>query len=184
MKRHFYITNDLQEMHRVQEDLEASGVTTPQIHVLSNDDVECEKNELNDVDSLLKKDVIHSTEVGFLVGMVVAVAILVSAHLSGVTEYITWVPPLFLSVVIIGFCSWEGGLIGIQAPHHDFRKFQSELASGNHVMLVDVNDRQESVLENVMGMHPKLHVAGVGEAAPGWILSLQRRFQQFVHWAP
>ena len=38
MKRHYYISNSLDELEVVERELEAEGVTISQIHVLSEDD--------------------------------------------------------------------------------------------------------------------------------------------------
>ena len=38
MKRHYYISSDLDDLELIERDLEEAGVSTPQIHVLSDDD--------------------------------------------------------------------------------------------------------------------------------------------------
>jgi len=38
MKRHFYISDDLDDLDRIEVELEARGVHKPQIHVFSKDD--------------------------------------------------------------------------------------------------------------------------------------------------
>jgi hypothetical protein len=45
------------------------GNSTPQIHVLSNDDAGVERNQLNQVEAVLKKDVVRGTELGAVVGI-------------------------------------------------------------------------------------------------------------------
>ncbi|AGH46335.1 hypothetical protein C427_4230 [Paraglaciecola psychrophila 170] len=35
----------------------------------------------------------------------------------------------FLAVIVLGFCTWEGGLVGIQIPNYQFKRFQALLKS-------------------------------------------------------
>jgi hypothetical protein len=181
MKRHFYISDDLDDLEIIEHQLEGAGVTTPQIHVLSEDDAGVKAHHLNDVEAVLRKDVVQGTERGAVVGILGAVAILGVTWATGMADTITWVPPIFLSLIILGFCTWEGGLIGISEPHKDVARFKDTLHSGKHVLVVDVHENQESILSRVIGQHPKLTPAGEGAAAPGWFISLRRLFEQIIH---
>lgn len=187
MKRHFYISDDLDDLELVEEQLETAGVTTPQIHVLSEDDAGVKAHRLNDVEAVLRRDVVHGTERGAVVGIIAAAIVLLAAAATGIADTITWVPPTFLAVIILGFCTWEGGLIGIQAPHSDFVRFQDTLRSGKHVLLVDVSQDQEHILQQVTGAHSKLSAAGEGHSTPGWFLGARAKFEQLIKgtaWRP
>jgi hypothetical protein len=184
MKRHYYISDDLDDLEVVENDLEAAGVHTPQIHVLSEDDAGVEQHHLHEVEAVLKKDVVKGTELGAVVGVVGAVAVLGIAYISGIAETYTWVPAIFLAVIVLGFCTWEGGLIGIQEPHTDFRRFQDELHAGKHILFVDVAPEQESTLQRVVSSHPKLKLAGEGSSTPGWVVGAQNKWANFIKVAP
>ncbi|NQX90190.1 MAG: NAD/FAD-utilizing enzyme [Halioglobus sp.] len=180
MKRQFYISDDLEDLEIVEQQLESAGVTTPQIHVLSQDDAGMKAHRLNDVEAVLRKDVVHGTELGAVVGVIAAAFILLIAWATGLPETITWVPPIFLSIIVLGFCTWEGGFIGIQQPNYDFKRFQDTLRAGKHVLLVDVSADQEHLLQEVICEHPKLVAAGEGHSAPGWFLRVRGRFEQLI----
>ena len=184
MKRHYYISEDLDDLESTERELEAAGVTTPQIHVLSEDDAGVENHHLHEVESVLKKDVVHSTQRGAVVGAVGAVLVLLLAWATGISENYTWAPAIFLAIVVLGFCTWEGGLIGIQEPHVDFRRFQDLLHKGKHVLFIDVEPQQELALQAVVARHPKLRDAGEGEATPSWVIRAQQRWAQFLRAAP
>jgi hypothetical protein len=184
MKRHYYISDDLDDLEVIEQQLESSGVTTPQIHVLSEDDSGLESHHLHQVEAVLKKDVVHGTEIGAVVGALGAVAILLLAWWSGLTATYTWVPAIFLAVIVLGFCTWEGGLIGIQEPHTDFRRFQEDLHQGKHILFVDVDPEQEGLLRKVVGEHPRLKDAGEGASTPRWVVGAQKTFSRFMQVAP
>jgi hypothetical protein len=184
MKRHYYISTDLDDLELVERQLEAAGVTTPQIHVLSEDDHALEEHHLHKVEAVLKKDVVHGTELGAVVGVVGAAIILGLAWWSELPETYTWVPAIFLSVIVLGFCTWEGGLIGIQEPHVDFRRFQDDLHAGKHILFVDIDPSQEGILHSVVKKHPKLQNAGEGASTPRAVVRVQNLFTRAMKTAP
>ena len=89
MKRFYYMSDSLDELEQFEHDLESRGIPRTQIYLLSNDEVGLESHDVNRVASFLKTDVIHSGEIGAVFGLVVASAILLTAHLSGITEQTT-----------------------------------------------------------------------------------------------
>lgn len=184
MKRHYFISDDLAELSEIETRLEDRGISTPQIHVLSNDDAGAEHAKLNTVEAVLKKDVVHGTERGALVGIACGAAVLLLFWFSGIPETHTWAPAIFLAVVVLGFCTWEGGLIGIQKPHMEFRRFQAELQKGQHILMVDVTPEQETALQEVMQQKPSVYDAGEGEATPGWVIGAQNKWSRFMELAP
>ncbi len=185
MKRHYYISTDLDDLEHVEEELEAAGVATPQIHVLSYDDAGVALHEhLHPVEAVLKKDVVRGTEVGAVIGVIAASLVLFISYYSGVTETVGWVPFLFLAVVVLGFCTWEGGLFGIQEPHQEFVRFKDDLEAGKHIFFVDVNDDQEAVLSRVVTAHPRLEAAGEGDATPELVVQAQKKFSDAMQTLP
>ena len=185
MKRHYYISSDLDDLEKVEQELEARGFTTPQIHVLSLNDADVAKREhLNDVEAVLRKDVVNGTIVGAIIGAVAATAVLMFAHFSGLPEKATWVPFIFLAIIVLGFCTWEGGLFGIQEPHKHFKRFHKQLKQGQHVFFVDTKADQESILAEVVNSHPRLHEAGIGTSRPALVIWWNGRWKRFMKTMP
>lgn len=184
MRRHFYLSDDLDDLERLENDLESQGIERPQIHILSNNDAGLESHHLHQVESLLRKDVVHSGTIGFLVGLVAAVIPLVVAYLIGVSETYLWIPVIFLSVILLGFCTWEGGLIGIHRPNHHFKKFEQALDSGRHLLIVDVKPSEEQRLQEIIAKHPRCEDMGLGDPVPDWIVGMQKGWEKFIRWAP
>ncbi len=185
MKRYYYIAEKLDDLTHAQNELQRQGVTTPQIHVLSWDDAEVERRELHQVEAVLKKDVVRATQKGAVVGAVVAMVVLLGAYLSGAASGAAgWTPFVFLAIVALGFCTWEGGLLGIQQPHHQFRRFLRDLNQGKHVFFVDLYPWQEAIMRRVVADHPDLRPAGNDESTPEWVVQFQNRWRSFVEVMP
>ena len=146
MLRHYFISDSLDDLEVFEEQLEAAGVSSSQIHVLSRADAEVEHHHhLHEVQSFMKNDIVHSTIRGAVVGLVAFVLVLAIAYFAGWTECaVGWMPFIFLAIVLLGFCAWEGGLLGIQRPNHDFSRFDQALSGGKHVLFVDLEQHQEA----------------------------------------
>src|SRR5207244_7378789 len=110
MLRRYFISDDLDDLDVIEEQLESAGISTPQIHVLTAHDAELDHHEhLHRVQSFMKKDIIHSTLIGAMVGVCAFVVVLVVPHFAGWTNTAAgWVPFLFLATVLLCFCRWAG----------------------------------------------------------------------------
>ena len=177
MLRHYFISDSLDDLELFEEQLEAQGISTPQIHVLSaNDAGVAQHSHLHAVQSFLKSDVVHSTTIGALVGIAAAALLLSVAHLAGWTQTAAgWMPFLFLAVILLGFCTWEGGFLGIQKPNHHFAHFEQALKDGKHIFFVDLEPTEEATLEKILKAHPKVELAGTGASVKHWLVVLQQR---------
>jgi hypothetical protein len=181
MKRHFYISDDLDDLDRIEVELEANGVHKPQIHVFSKDDTGVDTHDhLHNMESVFKNDVVHGTITGAWIGAAIATLILVVTSYSNWPETYTWMPFIFLAIVMLGFGAWAGGLYGIQEPHQDFKRFESQIREGKHVFIVDVDPEQRASLERVVQAHPGLQLAGTGKATPRWVVMGQHNIKKFT----
>ena len=108
--------------------------------------------------------------------------VLVVAHFAGWTKTAAgWTPVIFLAVVLLGFCTWEGGLLGIQKPNHNFARFEKALSEGKHVFFVDLEATQEAVLEKILKFHPSVELAGTGVSTRHWLITLQQKAGMIRH---
>ena len=185
MNRLYFITDNLDQLQDAVRDLKTGGLTEPQMHVLSRDDAAIANYpELTPVEAVLKKDVVRGTEVGAIIGVAGAAGVLGLAYAGGLTATVGWVPFLFLAIVILGFCTWEGGLLGIHHEHSDFVQFQPQLDAGEHVFFVDQPGDLEPMLLDVVSGYPALRPAGRGNAAPGLLVHAHKKFNNAMQTLP
>lgn len=181
MKRHYFISDDLDDLERIEEELEQRGINKPQIHVLSKDDGAVERHRhLHNIGSVLKQDVVHGTQVGAMIGVSAAGLVLAVGYFTTLPQTYTWMPFYFLAVVLFGFVTWSGGFYGIQQPHKDFRRFQQQLDDGKHIFIVDVDPSQEYLVKQMEESHPLLSDAGTGNATPRWVIMGQQSFKNIT----
>lgn len=180
MNRHYYISDNLDELERLEQELQASGISAEQIHVLTEQDADVEQHSVNSVPSMMKTDMVNSGRKGLYVGLVLAALVLLVARFAGwTTSAAGWAPFVLLALIVVGFCAWEGGFFGIQTPNQYFQDFQQRLRDGRHVFFVDIEPVQEPLLEKVMSRHPGLEMAGTGTATPQWLVQGQQQWHRF-----
>lgn len=184
MKRYFYLSDDLDDLEIIEAQLEEKGVSTPQIHVISKDEAGLDNHKLHQVHQWFQTDVVHTTVRGAVIGLLVAILIIAVAFFAGLTAVIGWVPFIFLSVVLLGFCTWEAGFIGTQLPNRHYKRFSQALESGQHLLMVDIDPKEEKTLADVVSQHPKLNPAGVGGGQPKWSVFTQKKARDYAEWAP
>ncbi len=184
MKRHYFISDNLDELATVERELQENGITLPQIHILSNSDSDLEKHHLHPVADFLKTDVVNSGLWGLGIGLCGAVLVIAVTLLMGWAETVGWTPFVFLALVILGFCTWEGGFLGFQEKNRRFKRFEETIRNNRHVLLVDISEEQEQVLDEVIARHPHLAPAGEGEPAPGWVIVGEQQLREFIRWGP
>ena len=185
MNRYYFVTDDLGALQDAVRELKRSGLDANRIHVLSHDDAGVANHaDVTPVEAVLKKDVVRGTEIGAVIGIVGAAAVLGLAYAMGLTTAVGWVPFLFLAVVVLGFCTWEGGLFGIQETHVDFTRFDNDLKAGRHVLFVDQPGKQASVVAEVLRQHPALEARGRGSATPELVIQAHKKFNQAMQILP
>jgi len=181
MKRHYFISDDLDDLERIEEELERRGINKPQIHVLSKDDTAVANHKhLHSIAAIFKQDVVHGTLMGAMFGMFAAALVITIGYMTKLPETYTWMPFYFLAIVMFGFVTWSGGFYGIQIPHKDFRRFQNDLDNGKHVFIVDIDPSQEKVIQQIKNKHPHLNDAGTGNATPRWVVMGQQSFKDIT----
>jgi len=181
VQRHYFVSEYLDELAEIEKELAQQGLTEPQIHVLSLDDTGTETQQLHGVTSFMKSNVVKSGEIGAAIGSLGAVAVLLLAWLLGLTDSVVgWIPYIFLAIVVFGFCTWEGGFIGIQRKNQRFERFQQVLSEGRHILFVDVMPAQEAILIQVMDRYPHIEPAGTDRGTPAWIMKGQKAVPRFL----
>ncbi|HRF88986.1 MAG TPA: magnesium transporter [Pseudomonadales bacterium] len=162
MKRHYYVTNDWDDLEAAGIEMEQHGIQASHLRVLTEDIASAKEHHLKPVNELQRRDLLHAALIGASFGLLLAASLLALASTYGWAAQIGWTPFILLSVVLFVFSTWEGGLIGIQMPSPMMLRFLGVIKKGRHVLLVDVAPTQEKTLAEVVAMHPSLHAAREG----------------------
>ncbi|PAV25269.1 hypothetical protein C8D92_11028 [Tamilnaduibacter salinus] len=181
LTRYYFISDDLDDLEAFEEELERENVSTTQIHLLTLNESEASRHHhLHQVTSFMKQDIIHSTLIGIGVGVPLALLVLLVAYTAGWTATSAgWAPFVLLSLIVFGFCAWQGGLWGIQTPNVAFKRFDKALKEGRHVFFVDAARDQGDTLKRVAARHTTVEAVGYERGAPAWLVFSQYRLKRF-----
>jgi len=181
--RHYFISDNLDDLDLFEDQLEKDGIATAQIHVLSNNTAGVVQHlHLHEVQSFMKIDIIHCGLIGAVVGACVFSTVLFVTHLlDWHTSPAGWMPFIFLALILFWFSIWEGGLIGIHRPNHLFAPFQQALKDGRHIFFVDLYAAEEAILDRILKLHPQVTIAGTGKAEPHWLVLWQKKIGMIRH---
>lgn len=184
LARYYFISDDLDDLERVEQELEHEGIPTPQIHLLTRDNAGLHRRQnLHGVPSIMKRDMFQAGLIGALVGLVLAALTLFVSMAAGWTDSAAgWTPFIYLAVILFGFSTWFGGLHGLRMPNRQFLRFQKQLDEGKHVFFVDLDQSQAGKLETVRLRHPHLESAGIGHSMPEWLVWLENRTSTWWYW--
>jgi len=170
MKRHYFISDDLDDLELIEQELERQGILKPQSHVLSKDDSAVARHQhLHNIEAIFKQGVVNGTLLGAMFGVLAATLVLMFGYMTNRTETYSWAPYYFLTIVMFGFITWSGGFYGIQTPLKDFRRFQKVLSKGKPLFIIDLDPAQEDII-------PRIN-PGTGTATPRWIVMGQQSFK-------
>jgi len=184
MKRLFFVGSKLDELDSLVDTLSEKGIKRPQIHVLTNNDAELAAHpKLQDVEAVLRTDVVHGTGRGAILGALLSSAVLALSYASGWTD-VTWVPFIFLAIVCLGFCTWQGGLLGIQIRNHRFKPFNKALRQGKHILLLDVPKSKIDEVKMAVQIMTSFEEEGMGKGAPDWVIEARNKYDTFVDVMP
>ena len=68
MERYYYLSDNLDDLKKVENELQGHGIESLQLHVLSQDSgkiqADLEYHNLHSVNSIMKKDLMHSGVIG------------------------------------------------------------------------------------------------------------------------
>ena len=181
MTRHFFVSDKLDDLEHFEEELEHRGIVTPQIHLLTSDDLgAAHHHHLHAVPSFMKMDVIHSGLIGAGLGLCLALLVLLVAYTAGWSASLAgWTPFVCLAFVLFGFSTWQGGLWGIQTRNAHFRRFEQAMREGRHVLFVDAAPQHEAPLKEIAQHYGSAHLAGIERGTPSWLVFSQHRLAHF-----
>src|ERR1017187_6224396 len=87
MLRHYFVSDSLDDLEVFEQQLEAAGVSAPQIHVLSRNNAGVANHRhLHEVQSFMTRDIVHSAQRGAVVGLFACVLALYVAYHAGWTD--------------------------------------------------------------------------------------------------
>jgi hypothetical protein len=152
MMKLYILDRDLDDLEQLESELEHDGIARSKLRVASDDEAGASRHHLHGLIGIRRREVFRYGLIGAGLGLLLAIPISVSAWLAPPVYFL---PVLFLALFLLGFCCWEGGLLGIQKQKRLLKPFQRALAAGQHLFIIDIDDKDIDEVKTRIAKHPK-----------------------------
>lgn len=168
-KRIYWLLPDLASARRVMDDMLLARVDERHIHFVARDDVDL--SGLHAANALQTSDVVRAAQMGGMVGAALGAALGTLAALQFSSGDAPAPHALVLALAALGavFGVWTASMIGVSTPSQRLRRFQSAIAGGAILLMVDVpRSRVEAIEAQLARLHPEAHLEGVEPNIPAF----------------
>lgn len=156
MKHAYYLSEDLNELEQVHNELIETGLKDNDIHVLSDDEANVEIHHMRNVNPFMKTNVVRALLLGAGVGLVMGGLMMSVPFVFGFSASLGSIPFTLGALFLLGFATWEGGFLGLQKAHPKFSEVLNRIHKGKHLLIVDYSENKASQLGAVKSQHPAL----------------------------
>ena len=156
MKHAYYLSEDLNELETVHNELIETGLKDSNIHVLSDDEASVARHHMRNANPFMITNVVRALFVGACIGLIAGGLMMSVPFLFGFSASIGSIPFTLGALFLLGFATWEGGFVGLQKVHPKFIHVLKRVHTGKHLMIVDYSDKKAPLLGAVKRQHPTL----------------------------
>jgi hypothetical protein len=166
-QRIYWLLPDLTSARRIMADLLHSGIETRHIHFAGRDGLDL--TGLHAAKVLQTSDVVHAAQRGLVFGgsAGICAGLLVALYFPIFGDEPQWEVAAVLAVLggVIG--AWSSSMIGISIPSPRLERFESAIAQGRILLMVDVPPSQAQAMASLLhDAHPEARFEGAERHAP------------------
>lgn len=167
-RRLYFMVPDVLSARHIRDELLLARIEDAHIHVLAKDGVPL--NGLHEASILQKTDFVHGAETGLAVGGVIGIlAGLVVVFFPPAGVDMQMVTILFTALVGAAFGAWVSSMVASAIPNSRLKTFESAIAAGRILMMVDVPARRvEEVKKLIVAHHPEAMSSGTEPTIPAF----------------
>ena len=162
MKRLYYLSPSIDSVDQVSKDLHEHGITDWNFHSISTNEEGLYSHHLHSASALQRTDFVRFGERGLLSGGMIGLFFLIPFTYIAEFSFNAW---LVITVFSMFFGAWFGGVGGLNTEHYKIQKFHEQIIEGQHLILVDVNRKDEQRIKCIMEIrHPEAVLQGSSSA--------------------
>ena len=162
MKRLYYLSDNIDYVKAISDELHQSGISDWNFHVMSRDEAGIYTHHLHGSNPLQRTDFIHGALRGTLCGL--TLSLLAVIGLLWQTSFPHEVP-IAAALMLTMFSTWVGGLIGISRVHYKIARYYDKLQAGEYLIMVDVPRKYAASIEPILESHYRGKAQKVGESS-------------------
>ncbi|HEX9721046.1 MAG TPA: DUF1269 domain-containing protein [Ramlibacter sp.] len=166
-QRIYWLLPDLASAGRTMAGLRGAGIESRHMHFAARDGLDL--TGLHAANVLQTSDVIHAAQRGLVFGGATGICtgLLAALFFPIVGDAPQWEVAGILAVFGGLFGAWSSSMIGISIPSPRLVRFESAIAQGRILLMVDVPYRQAQAIASLLrAAHPEAHFEGVDRLSP------------------
>ena len=166
-QRIYWLLPDLASARRTMADLLGAGIETRHIHFAGRDGLDL--IGLHAANVLQTSDVLHAAQRGLVFGGATGICtgLLVALCFPIVGDAPQWEVACLLAVLGGVFGAWSSSMIGISIPSPRLERFESAIAQGRILLMLDVRHSQAQAMASLLrAAHPEAQFEGVERRIP------------------
>lgn len=166
-QRIYWLLPDLASAGQTMADLLRAGIESRHIHFAAREGLNL--TGLHAANVLQTSDVLHAARRGLLFGSVTGICagLLAALYFPITGDAPQWEMAGMLAVFGGVFGAWSASMIGISIPSPRLERFESAMAQGRILLMVDVRYPQaQAVACLLQAAHPEAHFEGAERPSP------------------
>ncbi len=167
-RRLYFMVPDVRSARQIHDELLLARIEDSHIHVMAKDGVPLPG--LHEASILQKSDFVHGAETGLAVGGGIGiVAGLVAVFFPPAGVDLQLVTILITALVGAAFGAWAASMVASSIPNSRLKTFESAIAAGHVLMMVDVpSGRVSEIKKLVASHHPEAMSSGMEATIPAF----------------
>lgn len=167
-RRLYFMVPDVRSVRQIRDELLLARIEDDHIHVMAKDDIPLAG--LHEASVLQKSDFVHGAETGLAVGGgigIIAGVVAVFFPPAGVDLQLVTI--LLTALIGAAFGAWVASMVASSIPNSRLKVFESALAAGNVLMMVDAPSRRvDEIRKLVAAHHPEAMSSGIEPTIPAF----------------
>ncbi|MGQ9424473.1 hypothetical protein ACXYTJ_00815 [Gilvimarinus sp. F26214L] len=163
MKCYYYLSPNLASTERISEDLHQSGVSDWFMHIICKDEAGLCRKQLHSSNYLETLDLVRHGLIGAICGLATGIGMAALATVfNPFGAELSTLAYAGIIILMTGFGTWQGGLVGISMENKKLEKFHHEVEAGKYLILVYAHkSKEENVARMMTKLHPEAKLVGV-----------------------
>lgn len=165
-RRMYYMMPNLATSRRVMDDLLLARVDERHIHFIAKEGTPMDG--LHEASVLQKSDMVHGARIGLVLGALLGIG---AGALFVQIVPLGWQVATIVGTTALGaaFGTWVASMVGAAVPSTQLRKFESLVAKGMILLMIDVPEHSVEDLRSLLGeTHPEAVDHGVEPRIPAF----------------
>jgi hypothetical protein len=170
MRRLYFLIPSVDSAKTIVDELLLARIEARHIHIAAADHHALIDANLPEANLLQESDFVPAVERGLAIGGATGIlAGIAAVAIPGAGLVLGGGAILGIGLAGAGVGAWISGMIGISAPSSRLKEFETAIAEGQLLMMVDVpKARVGEITETVKQHHPEAHVEGTEPVIPAF----------------